>query len=234
MDTNTTATTPTTTVTPPAGSRIGTPDDPRRLLAATVRTATGLMDAIRADQYDLPTPCEDMTVAELHEHLVMVLRRIACAGRGESVRTWPADAADVPRGEWLDAWRAAAVDAHLAWGDEVLDRPTELPWGVYPGTEVLGVYANEIAVHAWDLSRATGIDADWDPASLEFSLAAIHSQLPMADRTPMWEETKAQLPADVPWQDPFGPAVPVADDAPLIDRLVAWNGRSPSWSAPTS
>ncbi len=26
---------------------------------------------------------------------------------------------------------------------------------------------------------------------------------------------------------PFGPAVPVADDAPLIDRLVAWNGRTP-------
>lgn len=24
--------------------------------------------------------------------------------------------------------------------------------------------------------------------------------------------------------DPYGPAVPVADDAPLIDQLVAYNG----------
>jgi hypothetical protein len=27
--------------------------------------------------------------------------------------------------------------------------------------------------------------------------------------------------------DPFADAVPVPDDAPLIDRLVAWNGRRP-------
>jgi len=27
--------------------------------------------------------------------------------------------------------------------------------------------------------------------------------------------------------DPFDDPVPVPDDAPLIDRLVAWNGRRP-------
>ena len=43
----------------------------------------------------------------------------------------------------------------------------------------------------------------------------------------MWEEAKAQLPADYAWEDPFGPAIQVRDDAPLIERLVAWNGRTP-------
>ncbi|GAA1511493.1 hypothetical protein [Nocardioides humi] len=28
---------------------------------------------------------------------------------------------------------------------------------------------------------------------------------------------------------PFGPVVPVADDAPAYDRLVAWTGRDPQW-----
>ena len=32
---------------------------------------------------------------ELLEHLVMVLRRVACAGRGDELATWPVDAADV-------------------------------------------------------------------------------------------------------------------------------------------
>ncbi len=30
---------------------------------------------------------------------------------------------------------------------------------------------------------------------------------------------------------PFAAAVHVADGAPLIDRLVAWNGRNPAWPA---
>ena len=29
---------------------------------------------------------------------------------------------------------------------------------------------------------------------------------------------------------PFAAAVEVPDDAPLIDRLVAWNGRDPAWA----
>jgi hypothetical protein len=34
-------------------------------------------------------------------------------------------------------------------------------------------------------------------------------------------------PALRDFADPFADAVPVSDDAPLIDRLVAWNGRRP-------
>ncbi len=209
------------------------PDDPRRHFAATVKVAAAVMSAIRPEQYPSPTPCADLPVGPLQEHLVMVLRRVAAAGRGEPTSTWPMDAADVAEGDWLDAWRAAAHDAQRAWTDDaLLDRPTELPWGVFPGREVLGVYASEVAVHTWDLAVATGIEPEWDARSIEFALDAIHSQLPMADRTPMWEATRAQLPPDYPWEDPFGPAVPVAADASTVDRLVAWNGRDPGWTPP--
>jgi len=224
-----TDTSTTSTRTPSPGSDLG-PDDPRRHFAAAVVAAADVMAAIRPEQYRLPTPCSNMPVGALQEHLVMVLRRIAAAGRDEPTSTWPMDAADVAEGDWLDAWRAAAHDVQAAWGDEVLDRPTELPWGVFSGTEVLGVYTSEIAVHAWDLAVATGVESDWDQPSLEFALEAIHAQLPTADRTPMWEATKAQLPPDYPWTDPFGPAVPVSEDASTIDRLVAWNGRDPAWA----
>lgn len=57
--------------------------------------------------------------------------------------------------------------------------------------------------------------------------AAIRSQLPLADRTPIWEAAKVSLSPGTDWEDPFGNAVDVPDDAPLIDGLVAWNGRHP-------
>ena len=109
----------------------------------------------------------------------------------------------------------------------VLDRQIDLPWGTFSGTEVLGVYTNEVTVHTWDLARGTGQQPAWDPTVLAVADAAIRAQLPVADRSPMWAEVAASLPPGVPWQDPFGPAVAVADDAPAIDRLVAWNGRRP-------
>ena len=229
MTSNTDIPTADPSVVPPTASELA-PEDPRRHFAATVAIAGQVMDAIRADQYAAPTPCADLPVGPLQEHLVMVLRRVAAAGRGEPTSTWPMDAADVAEGEWPAAWRAAAHDVQSAWGDDALDRPTELPWGVFPGSEVLGVYASEVAVHTWDLAVATGIEPEWDQPSLEFALAAIHTQLPTADRTPMWEATRAQLPPDYPWSDPFGPAVPVAPEASTVHRLVAWNGRDPHWT----
>lgn len=212
----------------PGSGAVPGPDDPRSHVAGAVIVAAGVIDGVRDDQLDRPTPCGDMAVRDLLEHLVMVLRRVARAGEGVPVAQWPVDAADVRDGGWLDAWRSAAHEVQAAWTDDaLLERPTELPWGTFPGAEVLGVYTNEIVVHTWDLARATGQHPDWDPTVLEAALAAIHQQLPMAERAPMWAAFEEQLPPEVPWEDPFGDAVDVDDDAPLIDRLVAWNGRDP-------
>ena len=203
-------------------------DDPRTHMARAVVTAALTMDAVAPAQYDELTPCAPMAVRDLLEHMVMVIRRVACAGRDEPLDVWPIDAADVGEGEWAAAFRAGAHDVQAAWTDDaLLERPTQLPWGVFSGTEVLDVYTNELTVHTWDLARATGQAPVWDDGVLATSLAAIHAQLPMADRTPMWEATKAMLPPEVPWEDPFANAVEVPDDAPMIDRLVAWNGRTP-------
>ena len=202
------------------------PNDPRHVYARATKLTAQTMRAITAEQYDLPT-CTAMSVGQLCEHLVMVQRRVACAGRGQGVADWPIDAADVASGEWAEAFTEASHDVQAAWSADVLDRPTQLPWGEFSGREVLAVYANELSVHTWDLARATGQQPEWDGDVLEVSLAAIHSQLPDADRQPMWDALAAQMPEGVPWESPFGNAVAVSDDAPTIDRLVAWNGRQP-------
>jgi uncharacterized protein (TIGR03086 family) len=224
MTQNHTATAPLPTGPAPFGA-----DDPRAVFARAIALAGAVIRAVPADRLHDATPT-DMDVRELLEHLVMVLRRVACAGRGEQPWQWPTDAADVPDDGFAEAWLAAAHDVQAAWTDDArLERPTALPWGTFPGHEVLGVYTNEITVHTWDLARATGQEPQWDESVLVAADAAIHAQLPMADRTEYWAAAAASipLPEGVEWVDPFGNAVDVPADAPAIDRLVAWNGRRP-------
>ncbi len=169
-----------------------------------------------------------MTVQDLLGHLVMVVRRIACAGRGQEVSTWPTDSDDVAPGGWLDAVVEAAHDVQASWPDEVLDRPTPVPVGRVLRRRGGRHLRQRAHGHTWDLASATGQVVPWDGgASPAPGRPSPRFQLPEADRTPQWDAAKAYLPPDVPWEDPFANAVEVADDAPLIDKLVAWNGRTP-------
>jgi uncharacterized protein (TIGR03086 family) len=201
--------------------------DPRAVFARTVSLAAGVIETVPPDRLQAPTPC-GMDVRDLLEHLVMVLRRVAAAGRDEPTTTWPTGAPDVADAGMAEAWRAAAPDVEAAWSDDVtLERPTEVPWGTFTGRDVLAVYINEIVVHTWDLARGIDQPVEWDDEIVATADEAIHAQLPMADRTEMWAGFAASLPPGVEWADPFGNAVDVPDDAPAIDRLVAWNGRRP-------
>ncbi len=220
----------TNTETPPlpATATALDPGDPRHLFARAVATAGPVIAAVGDDQLDQPTPCDGLTVRDLLEHLVMVVRRVAAAGRADEPSTWPTDAPDVRGGGWYAAWTEGAHAVQAAWTDDaLLDRPTELPWTTITGAEVLGTYTNEVVVHTWDLARATGQSPVWGADVLAAAEAAIRRELPMADRGALWAGFAANLPEGVPWEDPFGNAVPVADDAPAIDRLVAWTGRRP-------
>ena len=114
-----------------------------------------------------------------------------------------------------------------SWPDEGLSDDRQVPWGAFTGEQVLAVYTSELTVHTWDLARATGQQPDWDQDVVQTSWDAMQFQLPMADRTPMWDQARQYLPEGVPWTDPFANAVEISEDAPLIDRLAAWNGRTP-------
>ena len=50
--------------------------------------------------------------------------------------------------------------------------------------------------------------------------------LPAENRRALYDEISAARGLDEV-AAPFGEAVPISDDAPAIDRLVAWNGRNP-------
>ncbi len=207
------------------------PDDPRTAFAKAVGLTRGVIGDVRSDQLADPTPCPEMDVRSLLGHLVDVLRRVARIGRDENPFAL-APAPPVADDGWLDAWQRAAHEVQSAWSDDaVLERTVVLPWSQASGGETLCGYLNEVAVHTWDLAVATGQWPAWDDQVLTVALAAIQQILPAGDRAALFASIASSAQGAAPdeggFPAPFAEAVEVAPDAPLIDRLVAWNGRTP-------
>lgn len=187
--------------------------DPRPDLAKAVALAGRTLAAVSADQFDGPTPCTEYTVRQMSNHLVAILRRVAVIGRGGDPLSVPAIADDVADGDWSKAWDAAAREVEAVWSEPaILSRPLRLPFGTLPGAAATVVYITEFTLHTWDLATATGQRPSWDPSVLAVSLAAMRRAVPAEPRG---------------GQVPFGAVVDVDEDAPDIDRLVAWYGRQP-------
>ena len=203
--------------------------DPRPLFTAAVDIAAPVIAGVRKDQLDLCSPCVDFNVKELLDHLVFVLHRVAALGRGEEAfAAGSLGDAVVEHADWAGDWRARAADVEAAWSDDaLLERTVVLPWATMTGAETLGTYVAEITTHTWDLATATGQHPAWDDVVCRLALDTMHRELPMVDRTPMWEAFRTTMPANFQFDAPFANAVAVGTDAPLIDQLVAWTGRQP-------
>lgn len=204
--------------------------DPRPLLDRAIAIGETVMMGVRPAHLGEPTPCTDRDVRALLGHLVGVLDRIAALGSGEN----PLAVSDtvVADDRWLDAWRESSRRAAQAWsGDAVLAQPMALPWIQGSGAEVLTSYISELTVHTWDLATATGQRPDWDDAVVVAAFATARGMLPAENRYALYAAISAARGLDEVGV-PFAEAVPISDDAPVIDRLVAWNGRDPhrrSW-----
>lgn len=130
---------------------------------------------------------------------------------------------------WADAWRAAAHEVQAAWSDDgSLSRIVRLPWAELPGGPTLAMYTSEVTTHTWDLATATGQQPAWDDDVVGVALAAARRGLPAENRAEILQEVLDKVPLEHrSAEPPFAEAVAVAPGAPLIDQLVAWNGRRP-------
>jgi uncharacterized protein (TIGR03086 family) len=199
--------------------------DPRPILDRAIAIGGSVIAGVRPHQLTAPTSCSEMDVRAMLGHLVAVLDRIAALGRGED----PFAVTEIHAIDdgWSDAWTTSASYAAEAWRDDVvLEQPMALPWIRGSGAEVLASYFSELTVHTWDLAMATGQRPDWDDTVVTAALAA-RDFLPAENRRALFEEISAAMGLDQ-IAIPFAEAVPIPDDAPAIDRLVAWNGRDPS------
>lgn len=185
-----------------------------QLIDKAVATALVIVANIEPDQLDAPTPCAEFDVRKLLNHLLFWGPSLTAAARKESVPPPAADEGDVDLtgGDWAGELNAQLRARAVAWrepsawrGTTSMESPDGMPAEVF-GAMVLG----ETVVHGWDLARATGQAPSWDAGLLEF----IHADL--VRTAPMGREMGV-----------YGPEVPVAADAPLIDRVVGLTGRMP-------
>jgi uncharacterized protein (TIGR03086 family) len=163
-----------------------------------------------------PVPCRDVRV--LVNHVMQDVRRFTTMVSGAPWEPPDTDViADDGVGGGLACGERAAAGALLAaWQREgALDGMVKLPFGEVPTTWSVNQPLADLAVHGWDIARATGQATDLDPelgqAALEWARENLRSQLRGAEGSGR----------------AFGPEVPVPESAPLYDRLAAFFGRDP-------
>ncbi|GAA1677344.1 TIGR03086 family metal-binding protein [Kribbella yunnanensis] len=184
--------------------------DPRPMFIRALDQTQHLIDTVGPDEFTKPTPCPEYDVRTLLGHLLSVAHRINLALTGGDPLTIPkvTDSPDIA-GTWKE--HRTALDATLT-DDSILALICKLPFGTLPGAAAIAAYTGELTTHSWDLAKATGRLDQLDDELAEHVLTLVRQFLPAEPRG-----------GDIP----FGPVVPVADDASPYDRLAGWQGRTP-------
>jgi uncharacterized protein (TIGR03086 family) len=185
------------------------------LLERALAQAETVLAGIRPGQESLPTPCADWNVNALVIHLAKAdLPNFKAAARGESV-DWARPPGELG-GDWLEEFRSNAQALQDIWTRADLDQQVPSMGGrTAPLRSRADQQIAELAMHSWDLARATGQHPDLDSEVAEHGLAWSRTMLRPEFRGP----DKA-----------FGAEFPVPSGASSYDRLAGWFGRDPLWS----
>lgn len=185
------------------------------LTPACQRTSDVLAN-VTDDQLSAATPCEQMPLSALVQHIGGLSLAFAAAARkdfGPLTDTPPTTGGLEP--DWRTSFPVRLAELAKAWQDPTAWEGMTRAGGVDFPAEVGGLVAlTEVVIHGWDVARATGQPYDVDAASADAVL-------------PHVTETAAAGPVE----GLFGPAVPIADDAPVLDRIIALSGRDPGWGS---
>jgi uncharacterized protein (TIGR03086 family) len=177
---------------------------------------TDLIAGIEDDQLGLPTPCGPATVGDLVDHLGMFASNFVKVARKELDETTskPPAAFDARnlKLDWRNRLNSDLDELAEAWSNEDAWQGSTWVGGMHMPADVVGVVAlDELIIHGWDLSVATGQAYDPAPHEVDAAIAFVSAfDAPRDGRL-------------------FGPIVDIAHDAPTFDRLLGLTGRDPSW-----
>lgn len=188
-------------------------------LAPATQQLTGLLAGLSDDQLTARTPCERYTLGDLVEHVDGLSLAFTLAAKKQQ----PPEGARGPSGDAsrLDPdWRAQLpvqlAELAEAWRDpQAWDGMTQVGGIELPGQVTGLVGLNELLVHSWDISRASGQPFAADPADIQ---ACSQFLAGSAD--------------DRGGDSPFGPVIEVPAGALALDRLIGLSGRNPGWTPP--
>lgn len=176
-----------------------------------------IVDGVRENQLDDPTPCPDTPVRDLLNHLLgltVAFRDAAGKVEGPTTSTPPPKVSNPLPDDWQDQLRSQLDQLAQAWCDPYAWEGMTMAGGVrFPSAAAGLVALNEVQMHGWDLARATG-----QPYEVPDTLA--EAVLPIV--TPSGDDSARE--------GMFGPPVAVPEDASVFDRVLGLGGRDPNWT----
>jgi uncharacterized protein (TIGR03086 family) len=189
----------------------------RAVMTRASETAVDVVRGIGPGQLGDPTPCTDMRVGALANHLAsLTVVRGHAAGLKQPQPDEPADGHDFTADpDWAEAYAAGSAATAAVWsGPDAWTGKTALMGnGQMPAVFVGGIVLGEWLLHGWDLAVATG-----QKLTVDDEVAAA-----------LYEEIAGK--ADMARQHGvYGPEVPVPPTAPLFSRALGLAGRDPSWT----
>lgn len=188
--------------------------DQATMMGKVLDETTRVVDGIEPEQLDNPSPCEEWTVRDVLNHVTAGATMFTVCLRDGAI-------SDEVLGELIlgdnlgdnykDSFRTAAADAMTAFSAPgAMDKIVKLPFGEMPAGVAVNIAIFDVATHTWDLAKGTGQSTQFDPEVLATA----------------YELATAMIP-DMRAGGLIGEAVPVAEDAPPVDRLAALAGRQP-------
>ena len=190
-----------------------TADDLVELHARCGRRFTALVAGVSPGQWHDDTPCSEWDVRTLVHHLLYEQRWVPPLFEGLTIEQigdrFEGDLLGDEASAWPGLLASAIEEAHAAVAQPgSLDRTVHLSFGDTSGQQYVMQLTADLAIHAWDLARATGQDDALDPGVVALMLP--------------WAEANADL---LTASGMFGSRIETAADAPDDARLLGVLGR---------
>lgn len=187
--------------------------EPLDAMTAATATFAAVLDQVRPDQLERPTPCDEWNVRELLGHVIVgddiAVALLDGAGPDEARALWGQEF-----GDGVVELCRTSIDGQLTRMAAVEDWGTTVHHiiGDVPASQLLQMRTGDLALHAWDLATAIGVEADIPE---ELATQIYGTLAPMADVI----GTIGMFGS--------GPSGAVGEDAPVTERLLDLTGRRP-------
>ena len=186
-------------------------------MAAAAAEAARVVQNTPDDALDTPTPCGDWDLRTLLNHTILWTSYSAeRRAHGESVAEELMSKDFTSEPGFREDYARQIDRAVKAWSDPAAwEGDIGVMGNATPAADVGAMLIMEMALHGWDVARATGQEYHADDTLGEVVEQTVQAQADMFRK-----------------YQGFADAVPVGENAAAFDRALALSGRDPAWKRP--